>query len=102
MDTSITEKICTRILRTSPYSSDFLTNSSSRRVAGLVQSTDIAPTILKAIGLDIPTWMDGQALTEDGDPINTETIAVNFKHPVEGHPLSITDKAGYLVGTSTR
>jgi arylsulfatase A-like enzyme len=60
-----------------------------RRVAGLVQSTDIAPTILNAIGLDIPNWMDGHALTEDGDPINAETTAVNFKHPVRGmhYPL---------------
>lgn len=67
----------------------FPNQQQSRRVAGLVQSTDIAPTILKAIGVAIPPWMDGHALTEDGDPINTETVAVNFKHPVRGthYPL---------------
>jgi arylsulfatase A-like enzyme len=67
----------------------FPNQQHARGVAGLVQSTDIAPTILKAIGVDIPLWMNGQALTENGDPSEAETIAVNFKHPVRGihYPL---------------
>lgn len=61
----------------------------ARRIIGLVQSTDIAPTILRTIGVAIPPWMEGQPLTEGSDPNNTETIAVNFKHPVKGthYPL---------------
>lgn len=67
----------------------FPNQKQARRVAGLVQSTDIAPTILNAIGITIPQWMDGQALTEDSDPSEAETIVVNFKHPVRGihYPL---------------
>ena len=61
----------------------------ARRIIGLVQSTDFAPTILRTIGVAIPPWMEGQPLTEGSDPNNSETIAVNFKHPVKGthYPL---------------
>ena len=54
-----------------------------------MQSTDVAPTILHAIGVAIPPWMDGQVLTEAGDPKDADTIAVNFKHPLRGvhYPL---------------
>ena len=67
----------------------FPNQRESRKVNGLVQSTDIAPTILHAIGVAIPDWMNGQVLTEDGDPRDTDTIAVNFKHPLRGvhYPL---------------
>lgn len=67
----------------------FPNQQDARRIAGPVQSIDIAPTILNAIGVPVPPWMDGQTLTERSDPSNVETIAVNFKHPVRGthYPL---------------
>jgi arylsulfatase A-like enzyme len=67
----------------------FAHQRESRKVGGLVQSTDIAPTILHAIGVAVPPWMDGQALTEGGNPRDADTIAINFKHPRKGvhYPL---------------
>ena len=67
----------------------FPNQRNSRKVDGLVQSTDVAPTILHAIGVAIPPWMDGQALTEAGNPKDADTIALNFKHPLRGvhYPL---------------
>jgi arylsulfatase A-like enzyme len=76
----------------------FPNQRQARRVTGLVQSTDIAPTILNAIGVAIPPWMDGQALTEDGDPNEAETIAVNFKHPVRGVHYPLPTKLAIWLG----
>jgi arylsulfatase A-like enzyme len=67
----------------------FPRQEQGHRIPGLAQLTDIAPTILNAIGVPIPPWMDGQPLRQGNQPRETETIAVNFKHPVRGthHPL---------------
>ncbi|HEV8719022.1 MAG TPA: sulfatase [Candidatus Binatia bacterium] len=52
------------------------------RLPGLVQSTDIAPTVLSVAGIDMPRWMEGQALHPDKVPQSEATVAVNFKDPV--------------------
>jgi len=54
---------------------------SGARVSGLTQTIDIAPTILKSLGMTIPDWMDGQSLDRDSVPAQVSTIALNYKHP---------------------
>jgi arylsulfatase A-like enzyme len=54
---------------------------SGARVSGLTQTIDIAPTILKTLGVTIPDWMDGQALDRESSPAEVATIALNYKHP---------------------
>jgi arylsulfatase A-like enzyme len=76
----------------------FPNQQRGRRIVGLVQSIDIAPTVLNAIGLAIPPWMDGQALTEGSDPSKTEAIAVNFKHPVRGAHYPLPTKLAIWAG----
>ena len=48
------------------------------------QSTDIAPTILDAVGLAVPRWMDGVALGRAGGIVGREKVVVNYKDPVNG------------------
>jgi N-acetylglucosamine-6-sulfatase len=58
-------------------------------VAGLTQSIDIAPTILHALGIPAPDWMEGQPLIPGVLPKDRATVTINFKHPNEGvsYPL---------------
>jgi arylsulfatase A-like enzyme len=56
---------------------------SGERVAGLTQSIDIAPTILRALTIPIPDWMDGQPLMLGVSPKNRATVTINFQHPDE-------------------
>jgi len=54
-------------------------------VSGLTQTVDIAPTILKSVGVSIADWMDGQALEPSSSPAQVATIALNYEHP--GHSV---------------
>lgn len=54
---------------------------SGARVSGLTQTVDIAPTILKSVGVPIADWMDGQALEPRSLPAQVATIALNYEHP---------------------
>jgi len=59
------------------------------KIRGLVQSADIAPTILRVANIPVPTWMHGLPLESDKLPGARDSIAVNFKHPLENthYPL---------------
>ena len=59
----------------------FPRQKSGARVSGLTQTVDIAPTILKSVGVPIPDWMDGQALEPLLSPAPVATIALNNEHP---------------------
>jgi len=60
-----------------------------KRVSGLVQSLDIAPTILRAAKLPVPSWMEGQSLLPGTFPAERSAVAVNYKRRSEGvsYPL---------------
>ena len=53
--------------------------NTGARVAGLTQTIDIAPTILKTVGVPIPDWIDGQALDRESSPAPVATIALNYE-----------------------
>jgi arylsulfatase A-like enzyme len=53
------------------------------REPGLVQSLDIAPTILRAVKLPVPKWMEGQPLLPVSRPVERSAVAVNYKMPSE-------------------
>ena len=59
----------------------FPRQKSGARVSGLTQTVDIAPTILKSVGVPIADWMDGQALEPSSSPAQVATIALNYEHP---------------------
>ena len=67
----------------------FPRQKTGERVAGLTQSIDIAPTILHALGIPAPDWMEGQPLIPGVLPKDRATVTINFKHPNEGvsYPL---------------
>jgi len=54
------------------------------RFFGLTQSIDVAPTILKALKISEPRWLEGHVLTSDAPPAPIETIATNLKQPDNG------------------
>jgi arylsulfatase A-like enzyme len=60
----------------------FPKQTQGTKLPGLVQSADIAPTVLSIAGIDLPTWMEGRALHPDKTPQSEATVAVNFKDPV--------------------
>lgn len=51
------------------------------RVSGPTQSVDIAPTILRTIGIPPPAWVDGEALMPGRPPASVATVAVNYRYP---------------------
>src|SRR3954453_4805331 len=50
--------------------------SDSTRMAGYVLSTDVAPTILDAFGIEVPSQMSGQPIRSEGsvDPAAIESL----------------------------
>jgi arylsulfatase A-like enzyme len=50
-----------------------------------VQAIDLAPTILNAIGIPIPKWMDGRPATVEANLSARETVMINYKEPYKGH-----------------
>jgi arylsulfatase A-like enzyme len=65
-----------------PFIVKFPAQKQGVRVPGLVQSSDIAPTILHTANIPIPAWMGGLPLEPDMPPMGRESIALNFKHPL--------------------
>jgi arylsulfatase A-like enzyme len=55
--------------------------TNGERVSGLVQSIDIAPTVLNALRIPVPAWMEGQVLAPGRSPGTRATIATNYRHP---------------------
>lgn len=62
------------------------------RIRGLVQSTDIAPTILSVAGIPVPAWMDGRPLRLSETPRPAPTVTINFKDPVGQQIFSLPTK----------
>jgi arylsulfatase A-like enzyme len=58
--------------------------TKGERLSMPAQSIDIAPTILQAVGITPPAWMDGVSLASAAGLENRETIAVNYKDPAQG------------------
>jgi len=48
-----------------------------------VQSIDLAPTILETVGVDIPGWMDGVAVTSQRNHAARDRLIINYKDPVD-------------------
>jgi arylsulfatase A-like enzyme len=49
-----------------------------QRVSGLVQSVDIAPTILRSLNISVPSWMEGQPLLPGSTPAGRPVVAMNY------------------------
>jgi arylsulfatase A-like enzyme len=62
------------------------------RIRGLVQSIDIAPSVLSVAGIPAPAWMDGQALSASGVPKAAQAVAINFKDEVGQRTFSLPTK----------
>jgi hypothetical protein len=54
--------------------------SDSTRIAGYVLSTDVAPTILDAFGIEVPSQMSGQPIRSEGsvDPAAIESLVARM------------------------
>ena len=52
---------------------------NARRSERLVQSIDIAPTVLRALNLAVPAWMEGRPLVAGSQPAEGATVAVSYK-----------------------
>ena len=70
--------------------------SDSTRMDGYVLSTDVAPTILSQLGIEIPSEMSGQPIRSEGavDPAEIEALAARMdvissrRGPVIGLPIA--------------
>ncbi|MGE5302444.1 MAG: sulfatase [Alphaproteobacteria bacterium] len=62
------------------------------RIRGLVQSIDIAPTILSVAGISVPAWMDGQPLRPNEAPKAAPAVTINFKDAVGQRSFSLPTK----------
>jgi arylsulfatase A-like enzyme len=60
----------------------FPKQSAGTRLTGLVQSVDIAPTILSIAEIERPQWMEGRVLHPDLAPETGSVLTVNFKDPI--------------------
>jgi arylsulfatase A-like enzyme len=79
-----------------------------RRVKSNVGFVDVAPTLLDALGLPIPDWMDGHSLladTDSKDPISPTAVLTvpefsyrQFKLKGMGHLSQMTDPGPPLYG----
>ena len=67
--------------------------SKGEKLSIPAQSIDIAPTILQAIGIAPPDWMDGVSLANAEGLENRETIALNYKDPAQGKVYKLPTKA---------
>ncbi|MGE5220415.1 MAG: sulfatase [Chloroflexota bacterium] len=55
--------------------------TKGERVVGITQSIDITPTILRALALPVPDWMEGHALMPSTAPAKRFAVATNYKSP---------------------
>jgi arylsulfatase A-like enzyme len=67
--------------------------TKGERLSIPAQSIDIAPTILKSVGIAPPDWMDGVSLAGAEGLENRETIAVNYKDPAQEKIYKLPTKA---------
>jgi hypothetical protein len=68
--------------------------SNSTRLDGYVLSTDIAPTILRHFGVDVPSQMSGQPIRTEGEVDPGAVIALGDRMAV------ISERRGPVVGLS--
>ncbi|MGE5283159.1 MAG: hypothetical protein ACM3N0_12740 [Chloroflexota bacterium] len=75
-------------------SSDRELTSDSTRTDGYVLSTDVAPTILDRLGIDVPAAMSGQPIRATGsaDVASIESLAARM--------ASISERRGPVIGVS--
>jgi hypothetical protein len=73
---------------------DGLMTSDSTRRAGLVLSTDIAPTILDRYGIEVPDEMSGSRIRTEGEPDPAEVASL------ERRLAEVGDRRGPVIGTS--
>ncbi len=68
--------------------------SDSTRLGGYVLSTDVAPTVLAHLGLEVPGAMSGQAIRSEGsvDPAAVETLTARME--------VISSRRGPVIGLS--
>ena len=77
--------------------------SDSTRSDGYVLSTDIAPTILRWLGVPVPSQMDGQPIRSEGevDPGAVEDLAERMAAiPTRRAPVVIASLLGWIVVTA--
>ena len=77
--------------------------SDSTRSDGYVLSTDIAPTILRWLGVPVPSQMDGQPIRSEGevDPGAVEDLAERMAViPARRAPVVIASLLGWIVVTA--
>ncbi|MGH2982540.1 MAG: hypothetical protein ACRDKV_10930, partial [Solirubrobacterales bacterium] len=68
--------------------------SDSTRLRGYVLSTDVAPTILRFLGAEVPGGMTGEPIRSEGDR-DVEALV-----SLEERLASIVDRRGSVIGTS--
>jgi hypothetical protein len=68
--------------------------SASTRTDGYVLSTDIAPTILRRLGLAVPSAMSGQAIKAEG------TVDLEAIESLAGRMEVISERRGPVIGIS--
>jgi hypothetical protein len=73
---------------------DGLMTSDSTRRAGLVLSTDVAPTILDRYGIEVPDEMSGNRIRTEGEPDPAEVASL------ERRLAEVGDRRGPVIGTS--
>jgi hypothetical protein len=66
--------------------------SDSTRTDGYVLSTDVAPTILRRLGLSIPSQMSGQPITAEGD------VDVGAVESLGERMTAIPERRGSVIG----
>jgi hypothetical protein len=68
--------------------------SDSTRTKGYVLSTDIAPTILRRLGLPVPSEMSGQPIRAEG------SVGVGSLESLASRMASISERRGPVIGAS--
>jgi hypothetical protein len=68
--------------------------SGSTRLDGYVLSTDIAPTILRRLGVDVPSQMSGQPIRAEGEVDPAAVVALGDRMAV------VSDRRGPVIGLS--
>ena len=55
--------------------------SYGQKISSPAQTLDIAPTILHALNIPVPHWMEGQPLTSGARRAGNATVAINYQRP---------------------
>jgi hypothetical protein len=73
---------------------DGMLTSDSTRTQGLVLSTDIAPTILERLGIEVPDAMSGSPITTEGTPDAARVASL------ERRLMEVGPRRGPVIGTT--